>query len=149
VIRSLHVSLALLGTASLVFLAGCSGGGTGPNTVPVKGTLTIDGQPAKDVTITLSPLDSKLPVATGQVSNGAFELRTGKEGKLGAVPGRYKVTLTAMISTEAAAAAYKPGMKGPPKIEASFPSKYASASTSDKEVEVKAGSNELKIDITK
>ncbi len=148
-IRSVQLPLALFGVLCLLTFVGCPAGSSGPATVPAKGTLTIDGQPAKDVMITLSSVDPALPVASGHVVNGAFELRSGKEGKPGAVPGKYKITLAAMPSAAASADAYKPGMTGPPKIEASFPVKYNSPTTSDKEVEIKSGPNDLKIEITK
>jgi len=142
--------LALVAAVGLVGLVGCSGP-AGPNTVPAKGTLTIDGQPADNVTINLSPLDSTLPMASGPVKGGAFELFSGAQGKPGAVPGKYKVVLaqTGPASMEEAKAMYSKGGGPPPKPKASFPEKYLQAGTSDKEVEIKAGPNELKIDITK
>lgn len=148
--RSVWYGLA----AAMVFCfisGGC--GPAGPNLSPVKGTLTIDGQPADNVMITLSPMDAKLSPASGQVKAGSFTLSSGAQGTAGAAPGKYKVVLTqqASLSSEEAAAAYGgKGAKGPPKApEISFPKKYTSADTSDKEVEVKAGANDLKIDITK
>jgi hypothetical protein len=132
-----------------VGLAGC--GDTGPATVNVKGTLTIDGQPANNVTITFAPVDSSLPTASGPVNNGTFELFSGAEGKPGAVPGKYKVVLAASAGDpEADAAAYAPGATGGPPAapEAPFPEKYSNAGTSDKEVEVTSGSNDIKIDIS-
>jgi hypothetical protein len=151
VIRTVQFSLALLGLM-LLGIAGCSGP-TGPSTVPAKGTLTIDGQPADNVTITLSPVGAGEP-ASGQVKNGAFQLSTGTSGKPGAVPGKYKVVLAQASATsmEDAKAMYtggKGGKGGPPKQTLSFPEKYKAAGTSDKEVEIKSGSNDLKIDITK
>ncbi len=150
-IRTVQWSLALLGALCLVGLVGCSPASSGPSTAPVKGTLTIDGQPANNVQITFSPVDSSLPAASGNVANGSFELRSGREGKPGAAPGRYKVVLAAVggpLTGDAAMAAYKKA-GGPPKVEATFPEKYSKAETSDKEVEVKSGSNDIKIEITK
>lgn len=132
---------------------GC--GPAGPATVPAKGTLTIDGQPANDVSITLVPLATGGQEATGKVANGSFTLFSGIEGAPGAVPGKYKVTLaaTGAGTAESGAAAY--GAKGQggnasaaPTVKAPFPDKYLGAATSDKEVEITSGSNDLKIDIT-
>ena len=148
-IRSTQLLLALFGVLCLVTFVGCPASQSGPTTVPVKGTLTIDGQPAKDVTIMFNPVDPKNPPASGPVVNGAFELRTGREGKPGAVVGKYKVSLVAESSTASAGAAYKSAKGAPPKVEKPFPEKYSSPATSDKEVEVKAGSNDIKIEITK
>lgn len=149
VIRSTCSLLVALGIACLGFM-GCSGP-SGPKTVPVKGTLTINGQPAKDVMITFSPLDPKSPVAAGEVKGGSFELFAGSQGAKGAVPGKYKVVLTQKqpeMSPEEAAKQYGQGAGGPPKPAAlSFPEKYTQATTSDKEVEVKAGPNDIKIEI--
>jgi len=146
VIRSVYGLLVLVAVLGLV---GC--GPSGPSTVPVKGTLTIDGQPADNVSITLSPLDSKLPTASGQVKNGAFQLFTGSQGKPGAVPGKYKVVLSQMqtASPEELKAMYVKGGGPPPSPKRSFAEKYTQASTSDKEVEVKSGPNDLKIDVAK
>ena len=142
-IRSVQFSSVLVAAVCCVWLAGC--GETGPSTVPVKGTLTIDGQPANNVQITFSPIDASLPAASGQVTNGAFELFSGAQGKPGAAPGKYKVVLAAQATADDAAYS---GQGGPPKQELPFPKKYTSAETSDKEVEVTAGSNDIKIEIS-
>jgi hypothetical protein len=67
------------------------------------------------------------------------------------------VVLQATASgAEAAKKMYGPGAgdsgaksSAAPTIDAPFPDKYKSAETSDKEVEVTSGPNELKIDIPK
>jgi hypothetical protein len=137
----------------LLVAAGCGPGG--PATVPVKGTLTIGGQPANGVGISLVPADAKMPTASGTVQNGAFEVFSGSQGKPGAVPGKYKVVLNATSGgPEAAKQMYEPGAakagakkSAAPVIKAPFPDKYKTAATSDKEVEITKGANELKIDI--
>lgn len=124
-------------------MSGCPAGG--PSTVPVKGTLTIDGKPATDVTITLAGADPKVPAASGKVENGSFTLFCGTEGKPGCVPGKYKVVLSSNAGTSPAM--YKSGAGDPTKAKSPFPEKYRVATTSDKEVEITNGSNELKITI--
>lgn len=139
----------------LFLVAGC--GPKGPATVPVKGTLTIGGQPASSVGISLVPADAKLPTASGNVQNGAFEVFSGNQGTPGAVPGKYKVVLyaTSNSNLEAAKQMYnKPGSAGAkgsaaPVVAVPFPEKYKTAATSDKEVEITSGPNDLKIDIPK
>jgi len=157
VIRSCQFSAALVAAILFVGLAGCPSSSTGPDTVPVKGTLTIDGQPANNVRVTLVPTDKSLPVASGPVTNGSFELSSGVQGAAGAVPGKYKVVLAQVGSGEDAMAAMQKSDKGgPPKggfsmgagQEPSFPKKYLNADTSDKEVEVTSGSNNIKIEIS-
>jgi len=153
VVRSVHFAVGLV-AAALVAFAGCSD--SGPATVPVRGTLTINGQPASNLLITFSPMDTRLPTASGQVNNGDFELRCGSEGKPGAVPGKYKVVLAQTgPSLDDAMAAMKPqpggavpkGAPGGPTGQKPFPDKYSNPQTSDKEVEVTSGSNDIKIEI--
>jgi hypothetical protein len=146
-----------VGVVCCAVLAGC--GPSGTNTVPVRGTLTIDGQPADNVMITLAPLDTSMPVATGRVSNGSFELYSGVQGSPGAVPGKYKVVLapSEATSVDAAKARYAGGVKGAkggtvaPDADTalSFPEKYASSATSDYEVEITSGQNDLEIALTR
>ncbi len=148
----------LFATACAIFLAGCGGSKTG--VVPVSGTLTIDGQPADGIEITLAPLDSVMPVATGLVQNGSFELFSGIQGESGAVPGKYKLVLAVRKSTteEEARAKYAAGASGAAgrggspapqqgTTELPFAAKYASSTTSDMEVEITKGKNNLKLDV--
>jgi hypothetical protein len=149
--------MALLALASCVAFVGC--GPSGPGTVPVNGTLTIDGQPADGLMITLAPIDTSLPAATGNVSNGSFELFSGVQGAKGAVPGKYKVVLAVSgpSSQEEAMAKYSGGGAkkvgggtATPEDSTSLPfaAKYSSSATSDKEVEITSGSNDLTIDVS-
>ncbi len=144
-IRSVGFVLALVAAA---FMAGCADS-SGPKTVPAKGTLTIDGQPADNVQINLVPADASLSPASGNVAKGSFELFSGAQGKSGASPGKYKLTLRQLTSGEDQAAMYKSGKKGPPPApKPTFPEKYLQADTSDKEVEIPAsGTSALKIEI--
>lgn len=151
----------LFATVCTVFLAGCGGAKLG--TVPVSGTLTIDGQPADNIEITLAPVDTAMPIATGLVQGGSFELFSGTQGESGAVPGKYKVVLavrTASAAEEAkakyaAGAKASSGGKGSPNPEQAeaatalpFAAKYTSSATSDKEVEVPKGGGKLEIDVS-
>jgi hypothetical protein len=152
--RFISGAVVLVALIAVVFV-GCTSQ-TGPKTVPVKGTLTIDGAPAENITLSLAPLESSNPVATGVVSGGAFELYSGVQGAKGAVPGKYKVVLAASgaSSKEEAMKKYAGGAAGGNKSELKaaalpFPEKYASSATSDKEVEITADGADLKIDITK
>lgn len=154
--RFISGSVVLVALIAVGFV-GCTSQ-TGPKTVPVKGTLTIDGAPADGVTLSLAPLESSNPVATGVVNKGAFELFSGIQGAKGAVPGKYKVVLAASGTSsnpkEDAMKKYAGGAAGgkssePKAAPLPFPEKYASSATSDKEVEITAGGADLKIDITK
>jgi hypothetical protein len=150
----------LFATVCAIFLAGCGESKLG--VVPVSGTLTIDGQPADKIEITLAPVDTALPVATGLVQAGSFELFSGIQGESGAVPGKYKVVLAVRQATteeetraryEAASKARSGGGGGSPNPQAAttelpFASKYTSSATSDKEVEITKGKNNLVIDVS-
>lgn len=154
--RSFHC-LVFLGVVYCAAIVGC--GPPGPKTVPVQGTLTIDGKPADGVMITLAPIDTSMALATGRATNGSFELFTGVQGAPGAVPGKYKVVLAVSPSSneEAAKARYAGGAKpgatsGSPSPDAKtvlpFAEKYSSSATTDKEVEITSGKNNLTIDVS-
>ena len=149
--RTIQLSLVIVGAVFLV--SGCQPSASGPNTVAVSGTLTIDGEPADGLTITLSPLDADGSAASGPVTGGSFELFSGVQGKAGAVPGKYKVTLAEAAGSGDTTPDYmKPGAAAgsssePKEAEAAFPAKYGAAETSDKEVEVTAGGDDLVIEI--
>jgi hypothetical protein len=130
----------------VAFLVGCGTGSSGA--YPVTGKITIKGQPAKDVLLTFAPVGPQGEPATGVVNaDGTYSLFTGIKGDAGALPGKYKVVITADLSKVNMAAAYS-GAKGPPQAPASPAGKeYESAQTSPKEVEVQAQSNTINIDI--
>lgn len=133
-----------------VALLGC--GNDGPTLYPVTGKITINGQPAKGVQVSFYPQTPDQPIASSHVNDdGTYELRSTTENRPGAVVGKYKVVLTqAAPSGEAAASMYASGAKGggvPGMPAASFPPEYGSQATSPKEVEVKAESNAINIEI--
>ena len=140
-IRSIQSYFLFLGALGCVGLVGCGSSGGG---VPVKGTLTIAGQPANNVILTLHPEDSTKTPVSGAVTNGSFSL-VDEHGN-GASPGKYKPVLAMRGgSKEQVEAAMKKG-KGPPKPPVpAFPDIYLKAATSDKTVNVTGQS--LSIDI--
>jgi hypothetical protein len=72
----------------LMLVAGCGGGG---GLVPVEGTVTLDGKPLPDATVTLSQVKVTDPGPFVGVTDadGRFALAAvGKQGS-GAVPGEY------------------------------------------------------------
>jgi hypothetical protein len=135
--------------ALLLSLAGCPSGG--PATVPVEGTLKIDGQPANNIGIDFVPVAQGGTTSSGTVENGKFTLFAGVQGTPGAVVGKYKVVLRDMSSgggaemygAEGSGGSSKPKVQKPP-----FPAKYSDPRTSDKEVEVTAGGGPITIEIT-
>ena len=65
----LHSSAA----AGSIFMAGCNN--AGPQTYPVVGTVTLDGQPLKEADILFLPLDPALGPDAGQIRDGRFAFR--------------------------------------------------------------------------
>jgi hypothetical protein len=85
-----------------VSLSGC-----GQGTKTVKGTVTMEGEPFPDATVTFYPVDAEGKTdpngknASGTTdANGNFSLGTFKAGD-GAMPGQYKVTITKMALVQA------------------------------------------------
>ena len=146
--------ITMLAVAGALALAGCSKDDGLPDTVPVLGTVTYQGQPVAGAVVTFL-VDGNTPPATGTTGpDGAFELTTFKNGD-GAVPGSYTVSISKFETTgldpsaddsmEAAAArANAP----PPKTHSLLPEKYADAGRSGLRFEVKAGeTNEFQIEL--
>jgi hypothetical protein len=123
---------------ALVTLVGCRQS----ETVPVTGTVTLNGQPAADAEVIFTP--SKGRVASGATdAAGRFTLSTNQPGD-GAVPGDHKVTVVEY---------YPPGKpppmtsKGPPSR---FPQQYMEASQTPLEAKVeRGGKNDFTFDIKK
>ena len=112
--------LSALVTALLV--VGC-GRSDGPQTAPVKGTLTMAGKPLANVSVTFLPTQ-RGPIATGNTNeNGEFILTTVRPGD-GAPIGSHKVALGAA----------EEGQKRP-----AIPDRYGRPDTTDLTAEVKAG----------
>lgn len=140
---------------------GC-GGALPVKLYPAKGTVVYQGKPVANCIITLIPLTpvKGLGGDTGKKGDQAQELAfTGKlnaEGKFilastpgskaGAAAGKYKVVLT-LPPDEAMKAMMGGGGKKAYMSAAKFPAEYGSLSTTKKEVEITAGSNDLLIDL--
>lgn len=132
-----HLRFALLVLALLV--AGCGPG----NRAPVKGKVVFNGQPVTEGAILLAPIgetgESGAP-ANGIVQlDGTFSLGTDKDAD-GAAIGRHRVYYTAPSPTGPAWDGYGP------EPERKY-SRFQGLSPREAEVEVKAGSNELTIEL--
>lgn len=156
---------------SLVLLAGCQGGGTTLDTVPVTGTVTLSGSPVVGATVTFSPKGEggRAAFATTD-ANGQYTLTTVTAGD-GAMVGSYGV---AIAKTEQAAAANVQGgavgEMSPEQLDAVYeaarseieggpdadtgpkellPVRYKDAATSGLTAEVKDGEdNDFDFDLT-
>lgn len=85
--------------AIVVAAAGCGGSDSLPvgEMAPVKGTVTVDGNPVTSGQVSLIPIDQSTQlggsVCAGTIdSTGGYVIHTA--GKAGAPIGRYKVTIT-------------------------------------------------------
>jgi hypothetical protein len=136
--------------ALLLVGAGC-GGGVG-KTYPVRGKVTLDGEPlvARSAVILFVPDRAKgntTPYEPGGTvdSSGVYALAT--EGRRGAPPGWYRVVVTALAETPV------PSTKGPlthrPTATSLVPAPYGQAATTPLEIEVvaspDAGAYDLKL----
>lgn len=145
-----NIAVLLVGV-TVAGLAGCGGKPVDPNrpkTVPASVTITYQGQPVADATVTLQP-------TSGQ-PRGAMA-RTDAEGKAvlwtydpgdGVIPGAYKVTVikqpaapdtSSMTPEEYNKFAETAGNAPPPQNE--LPAKYADANASDLTLDVAEGAD--------
>ncbi|WP_425399539.1 hypothetical protein [Aeoliella sp.] len=126
--------------ALAVPLVGCGNGLS-----RVSGKVTLDGQEltASDdvrVTVFFNPTDGTRASATGLVDEqGTYTVSTGAEA--GIAPGVYKVTISGSQLIRSADG----GAPGGKRIT---PLRYASPDTSDLEVTVEPGSNEIDLHMT-
>lgn len=109
----------------------------------VSGVVTLDGSPVPRGTVTFSP-EGTGPTAYGQIqSDGAYQLRTGKEE--GLPPGQYTVTVIA--NEPPAEARSKTG--GPaPMGKPITPDWYRDPAQSGLSFPVNDGENEINLELT-
>lgn len=81
-----RLAVAALG---LVLSVGCGGGPT----VPVSGTVTLDGEPLEGATVIFTPQDDGRPSAARTDSEGRYELTFSRDAR-GALPGKHVVTIS-------------------------------------------------------
>jgi hypothetical protein len=124
--------------AFLVLVLGCGDGSPPLRTVPVAGTVTVDGEPLRvpEGTVLFKPDRDRGNTSPYEPSgsideNGNYRLRT--EGRGGAPPGRYRVVVAAH---EAPSAGNPSGMFKPTRYDPRVNRRYRDARTSTLEVEV-------------
>jgi hypothetical protein len=71
-------------------IAGC--GESGPTLAPVKGKVTMGGQPLKNVDVIFQPEQGGQPAIGKTDDSGSYSVFTA--GKAGAMPGKHKVAIT-------------------------------------------------------
>src|SRR5262245_54721186 len=125
--------LSLLALTAALAAAGCGGG---PRTAAVRGTVTYQGKPVPNGTVTFVPAAG--PHATGEIGpDGSYTLTTVRAGD-GAVPGAYKVVIVAL--QDMAGRLPEDRTPLPPPI---VPTKYTSIATTDLTAEVREGENTI------
>src|SRR4051812_28560028 len=128
----------LIGLLGAALLAGCGKATSGPATVEVTGTVTIDAKPVEGANVTFSPEasgdDARLASQALTDQNGRFQLSThvgGGKTKPGIVPGGYLVTISKFDR-----AALGKGFVAPTNV---LPKKYADVKTSQLKADVAVG----------
>ncbi len=123
----------VLALAVFLLPAGC--GSDRPETVPVSGTVLLDGQPLKaQGTVRVIPKDAR--PATGQIdpATGRFTLTTFKQGD-GCVPGTHTATVTARETINET------------QMRWNAPEKYGQPGTSGLKVTIEGPTDDLKIEL--
>jgi hypothetical protein len=112
--------LAFLALGAVVLPGGCSKGPTPPRLVPVSGKIVFHNKPVQLAWLRFYPDGSQEGqrfVADGQTrQNGTFTLQTYPHGP-GAVPGRYKVTITLEARGAGIPARYADAEQTPLRVE--------------------------------
>ncbi|MBW3598603.1 MAG: carboxypeptidase-like regulatory domain-containing protein [Planctomycetes bacterium] len=94
-------SFLRLSTLAVVVLGGC--GGSGLDTAPVTGTVTLDGEPLSGATVTFVPerTGMEAPSSQGMTdAQGRYALSVVATGDEGAVIGQHQVTINVFPEQE-------------------------------------------------
>jgi hypothetical protein len=142
----------------LVMVNGCSSGVPAPPnlapTVPVSGTVTLDGKALEGANVTFVPETKEgFKGAIGRSdASGKYELNTdvggGKSSK-GAIPGKYRITVSRLVKPDGST--LPPDFKEPPMnvgAMESIPMKYSSAGSTQLTYEVPAAGGTYDIPLT-
>lgn len=129
-------------------LVGC--GPSRPETVPVSGHVTLNGQPVEGATVMFSPEAEGRPATGTTDADGRFTLKTFEAGD-GALPGVHSVTVTKVESS--GVQADRDGLSGeiePGGIQQRWvvPRKYAKPDTSGLSVEVESGMQPVELQLS-
>jgi hypothetical protein len=154
--RGRHAAAWIAAASLSLALTGCGDDGFGRR-YRVMGTVTYKQQPLKEGTISFTPESATGRAASAMISDGAYSLTTVNPDD-GALPGRYRVSITAndvdLSKAEAAAkagggAAYREDLvvKAQARRKSSIPRKYNLPSTSNLSAEVKEQSNRFDFEL--
>lgn len=142
----------------ILAMLGCTGAKS-RDTVPVSGTVTLDGKPVEGAQVVFTPTGGGGAAASGKTdSSGVYRLTT-REPNDGAKPGSYLVSVSKTEVVDPTAGVIKPGMseeeatraayeakekagKDEPKVIEHLPAKYKNPATSGFKFDVtKEGKN--------
>lgn len=145
----------LSGTLALFVVTGCGGGPDRPQTVPVSGTVTYNGEPVADANVTFYPEEGR-PASGKTDAQGRFDSLTTFEPGDGAVVGKHTVTVNPSsevsdepIESGEAYAVPGEGNGGGGGDESSIPEKYRDKASSDQTFTVEeGGENDFSIELT-
>lgn len=132
----------------LIWVSGCGPGR--PKTVPVTGTVTLDGQAVEGASVTFAPEAGGRPALGTTDKDGKFTLKTFEE-RDGALPGKHKVTVIKKETT--GFLADKDGLSGgiaPGGIQEKWivPRKYSDPNSSGLTADVQPGMGPLEFKLT-
>lgn len=127
-----------------------SGCGPGrPATVPVSGSVTLDGKPVAAATVLFQPV-SGVPGRAITAVDGSFTLTTFTDGD-GAVVGRHQVAVSKLSLSGVAiddAGVSGPGIAGEARETWHTPERYATPAESGLEVEVQEGMGPVSLELS-
>jgi len=148
IMRLRHRLIGSLAGLGLLAVLGCGGDGL-PRRYPVSGRVTYQGKPVPKGEVTFSPTRDNGRTAAGNIQgDGSYRLTTMNPGD-GALPGRYRVSVTAVAVDFSEVETTK---GGPPLSEEAeeilprihyAPSRYENPDTSGLTAEVKPQSNTI------
>lgn len=139
----------MLGLATLM-LAGCGSDSKAPKLAPVTGTVTLNGQLVTGGTVAFIPDNNQQttgPQSVGTIDENGKYTVSAPGGKVGAVVGHHKVTVTCPPDpgmTSAASGTERPKSGA----RCNVPKRYAGMKTTPLKVEVKAGTNDIPLKLT-
>lgn len=158
ILRRLGFGLpATFAAMGLVMILGCGDDSGLSKRYPVSGTVKYKGQPVSKGRISFAPDGGAGRACGGDIENGAYTLSTTGTPNDGAIPGKYKVTVTAVdVDTTEMKKIAKGGQFHHDKAFQTaneqakhlVPPKYGDASTSGLSREVEAKANTINFDLT-
>lgn len=135
---------------ALAVAAGCSKSpkATGPvlDVTPAAGTVTLDGKPLADATLTFifegQPPGGYIGSGAGTDAEGHYQVNSA--GQAGAVPGSYKVTVSKEVAADGKPIDPKEGMdleqlRASGGVKETIPRKYTNPATTDLKVTIEKG----------